>query len=101
MRDDLVDLEQQEGVFTEQLAPEVLVFVVVHQMMVVRVADGLKSGRLAGQTELGGCSEDALQEVLIPLLEKDVVHHFMVELTICSPWAADSVSHLILQTHLR
>jgi len=60
------------------------------------VADGLKSGRLTGQTELGGCGEDALQEVLIPLLEKDVVHNFMVELTIGSPWAADSVSRLIL-----
>jgi len=70
-------------------------------MMVVRVANGLESGRLAGQTELGGCCEDPLQEVLIPLLEKDIVHDFMVEFTIRSAWAADSVSCLILQTHLR
>ena len=70
-------------------------------MMIVRVTNGLESGGLAGQTKLGGCSEDPLQEVLIPLLEKDLVDNFVVKLTIPCPRTADSVSRLILQTHLR
>lgn len=39
LRQHFVDLEQQECVLAEQLAGEVLVLVVVHQVVVVRVAD--------------------------------------------------------------